>query len=383
MMIGKFTMFRIIMSPLIILILVSCANTTTNNDIGIYVPCEVESEYGTIGCGTIPLSTNNEVNKKFKEICFIKNKEYNLQCLNNNKNNPLEAYKLGNIKYFSSKNQNEVNEGINLIEYSAKNQYPEALLWLSKYYQHKGDLKKSFTLMEEAANLENPLAIYGLGYRYNRGLGIEKDSNKAINLLNISKNYVPVSYSEIASIHLNNGDIDGFIKNSKIAKKNKYWFANVDLAILALGQISGAEQYKNIGQAKEYAEELISNQIPVGYFINSQVLEIKSNGLPESKICENLKKSYVLGFLPAGINLSNEYIFGHNCNVNYKEAFNILENLYLSDLLDIKIMAAANLGYIYANGLGVDRNITIAKKYLNYAINNNYQPALETLKAIE
>ena len=46
-------------------------------------------------------------------------------------------------------------------------------------------------------------------------------------------------------------------------------------------------------------------------------------------------------------------------------------------------MAAANLGYIYANGLGVDRNITIAKKYLNYAINNNYQPALETLKAIE
>lgn len=377
-------MFRKLTTLVILIGISACTNSNIEKN-SLTIPCEVQNEYGAVGCGSVPLSINEEINKKFKYECSLENKGIDdnyINCLRKHKNKPMEAFKLGNIEFYGNHVNQNIQNGMDLIEFSSNQKYPEAMVWLAKFYDSLGETDKSFLLIKEAAELENPLAMYSLGFRYSKGLGVNRNKELAIKWLSLSKDYVPAAYSEIATIYLEDGYVDKFIEYNNKALYEKYWFANVELAILYLGGIPGYESYRDLTKSKKCAQELIDKKIPVGYFINAQILEIESNKLPNSKICELYKQAYDKRFMLAGINLSNEYLSGVNCSINYEEAIKIFKNIFINTTGETKIMSATNLGYMYLNGLGVTRDKTKARMYLEYASNLGFQPAKDMLEKL-
>lgn len=369
-----------------LLALGACASNKKElkNEEELLVQCEVKNIYGVIGCGKVPVSAIEDLSYKYKEKCPQPlNNKYSLKdisCLEENRNSPIEAYRLGNLKVFGESIEKDIKGGMELIEYSSKNKYPEAMTWLAKVYESQGEYSKGFSLIKEAADLGNPLAMYSLGFHYNRGIGVEENKDLALFWLNKSKKYIPAAYSEMAIIHFDKGDVASFITLNEEAISRKYWFSYVDLAILALGEASGYESYKDLNKANVYAEELIKNNVPVGYFIKAKILESQSNN---SQICEYYKKAFINGYFPAGISLAHEYLNGINCDKNYNEALKILKNLYESGSDEEKIQAAHSLGYAYMNGLGVERNNDEAKRYLLISAKAGHEPSQELLNKIE
>ncbi|WP_332604545.1 tetratricopeptide repeat protein [Acinetobacter sp. ESBL14] len=377
-------MFRKIGIICVVLSATACANPNRESSKGILIPCEVQNEYGAIGCGTVPLSLKEDISQKFTETCpleFDANPDRTLACLNGKKDNPVEAHRLGNLEFYGKYVEQDIQSGLNLIQFSANHKYPEAMLWLAKFYDAQKEYNKSFALIKDAADLGNPLAMYSLGFRYSKGIGVPANQELAFKWLNMSKDYVPASYTEMATLFLNNGDVSKFIEYNKEARSKKYWFADVELAVLTLGEIEGYESYQNLNEAEDYAQELIDKNVAVGYFIKSKILSIKAKDEPNKEICELYRKAFEGGYSSAGINLGVEYLNGNNCAEDFSKAFSIFNNIYENTNGEVKILAAVNLGTIYLNGLGVKSDERKARQYLEYAANLGYQPAKDMLNS--
>lgn len=254
---------------------------------------------------------------------------------------------------------------------------------LQKKLEAEGNIISATNLIKEAANLGNPLAIHSLGARYSRGIGTDRNLDQALLLLNQSKEFIPASFSEIALIELQRGDIDGFINNNNIAIDKKYWFAYADLAVLYLGEMPNLESYRDLEKVSFFSNKLIEHNVAVGYALRARVLQYKSEEFANPEICDLYKLSFEKGYLSAGLSVGAEYLLGNNCSKNYKLALNIFNSLYSQQVKEIKVMAASNLGYIYLNGLGVNRDLNKSKEYLQYASNLGYQPATELLSKIQ
>ncbi|MEB6677410.1 SEL1-like repeat protein [Acinetobacter haemolyticus] len=369
----------------VVLSATACASPSKESDKGISIPCEVQNEYGAIGCGTVPLSLKEDVSQKFKEVCPIDletDPDRTLACLKENKDNPVEAYRLGNLEFYGHHVEQNIQNGLELIQFSVGNNYPEAMLWLAKFYEAQKEYNKSLTLIKDAAELGNPLAMYSLGFRYSKGIGVTANKELAFKWLNMSKDYVPASYTEMATLYFESGDVEKFIEYNEKARSKKYWFADVELAILALGQVSGYENYQDLKKAEKYAQELITNKVAVGYAIKAQTLSMMSNNKPNAEICSLYKKAFDGGYHSAGINLGAEYLTGDNCDVDFSKALSIFDNLYKNTDGDVKVLAAVNLGTIYLNGLGVTRDLNKSKEYLQYAANVGYPPAIDMLNSL-
>ncbi|NHB59036.1 sel1 repeat family protein [Acinetobacter sp. 194] len=183
------------------------------------------SEYGSIECDNIPISLNLKVNKKLIEYCSFKIESVekkDIQCLEKYKDEPIESYVLGNLQYNGYFVDKDEKQGLDLIIKSSEKNNPEALLWLSKYYDTKGDNNLSIEYLKKSSQLEYPLAMYNLGYKYSRGLGINKNYIEAKQWLDKSKEHIPASYSELAIIALTNDkNVKEFIRlNEKLLIEN-------------------------------------------------------------------------------------------------------------------------------------------------------------------
>ena len=300
------------------------SNTESNRFDVIKVPCEISNANGVIGCGKVPISINDEVNKKLYPNCNIDFNNFNeneKKCLEENYTRPADAYILGNLKYYWKYFNKNESEGFKLIKFSADNNNPEANAWLGDYYSRKGEIQESIKYMKIAADLGSPLGMHNLGARYIRGIGVEQNSEKALLLLNQSKEFIPASYSEIALLDLQKGNVDGFIDNNNIAVEKKYWFALVDLASLYLGEMPNFEEYRDLKKADLLADKLIEHDVIVGDFVKAKVMYYQNVMTPE--IFELYKKSFENGYMPAGINLGAEYLSGGNCAKNYRQALDI------------------------------------------------------------
>lgn len=382
---------RFIFNFLFVFLLSGCINSKINtidekNPNIISIPCEIANEYGTIKCGLIPISLRNEVNQKLIPNCQIDFENFNdssKKCLEQNNKRPADAYILGNLKYYGEFYDKNEAEGLKYIEYTAEHQNPQAKFWLAKKYEAEGNINSATILIKEAANLGNPLAIHSLGARYSRGIGVDKNLDQALLLLNQSKEYIPASFSEIALIELQKGNIEGFIKYNNIAIDKKYWFSYADLAVLYLGEMPNLEGYRDLDKVIDLSNKLIEHNVAVGYALKARVLQYKSDGVANPEICDLYKLSFDKGYLSAGLSVGSEYLLGNNCSKNYKLALTTFNSLYSESDKDIKVVAASNLGYMYLNGLGVNRDLNKSKEYLEYAKNYGFQPAVDMLKKIK
>jgi TPR repeat protein len=379
---------RLIFNFSFVFLLGGCTNSKINtiedkNPNIISIPCEIANEYGTIKCGQIPISLKNEVNQKLIPNCQIDFENFNdssKKCLEQNDKRPADAYILGNLKFYGEFYDKNEAEGLKYIEYAAEHQNPQAKFWLAKKYEADGNINSTTILIKEAANLGNPLAIHSLGARYSRGIGVDKNLDQASLLLNQSKEYIPASFSEIALIEFQKGNVEGFVKYNNIAIDKKYWFSYADLAVLYLGEMPNLEGYRDLDKVIDLSNKLIEHNVAVGYALKARVLQYKSDGVANPEICDLYKLSFDKGYLSAGLSVGSEYLLGDNCSKNYKLALTTFNSLYSESDKDIKVVAASNLGYMYLNGLGVNRDLNKSKEYLEYAKNYGFQPAVDMLK---
>ena len=381
---------RLIFNFSFVFLLSGCTNSKINtiedkNPNIISIPCEIANEYGTIKCGQIPISLKNEVNQKLIPNCQIDFENFNdssKKCLEQNDKRPADAYILGNLKFYGEFYDKNEAEGLKYIEYAAEHQNPQAKFWLAKKFEAEDNINSATILIKEAANLGNPLAIHSLGARYSRGIGVDKNLDQAL-LLNQSKEYIPASFSEIALIELQKGNIEGFIKYNNIEIDKKYWFSYADLAVLYLGEMPNLEGYRDLDKVIDLSNKLIEHNVAVGYALKARVLQYKSDGVANPEICDLYKLSFDKGYLSAGLSVGSEYLLGNNCSKNYKLALTTFNSLYSESDKDIKVVAASNLGYMYLNGLGVNRDLNKSKEYLEYAKNYGFQPAIDMLQKIK
>lgn len=351
----------------------------------IYTSCEIKNDYGLIGCGQIPISVKKEINAKFLPYCdinFEKFRQSDKSCLEKNKSRVADAYTLGNLIYYGEYFVKNESEGLELINFAAKNKYPQAILWLSKKYESEGELEISTQLLQEAATLGSPLAMHSLGFRLHRGIGLDRNDDKALSLFDQSKKFIPASYSEIAGINFSMGNIQAYIDNNHIAFEKGYLFALADLGFFYLGEIKNTEMYRDLDKVDDFSSKLIGYDIAVGYALRAKLLQLRYVGERNNEICKLYKISYEKGYLDAGLGLGAEYLTGANCEKNYEDALNIFVNLFESKNIEMKKLAASNLGYIYINGLGIPANVEKAKQYLEYSANLGFQPAIDMLNNI-
>lgn len=346
-----------------------------------FVQCYIENDAGTLSCGEVPLTIYTDINEKFKSSCLINVAELDRDeklCLEKNKKNPVDAYLLGELIYKDSS-----FDGLKLIEYSAQNKYPQALVWLAKYYEKKGDYDNYEKFIKKAVELGSPLAMHSLGAHYMRGIGIKKDEQLGSELLNLSKDYISASYSELALDYLNKGNYKKFLEYNQIALSKEYWFALSDLALFYLGDIPSYQNYKDLSKARSLIEELVDKNIGIGYALKARLLEIENGTNSSIQICGLQKQAFDGGHKPSGLNYALDLVQGYSCTEDYVQAIKIFTDIYDNEEGELKIIAASNLGYMYLNGLGSLTDIPKAKRYLKYASDYSYQPAIEMLNNIK
>ncbi|NHB59035.1 sel1 repeat family protein [Acinetobacter sp. 194] len=153
----------------------------------------------------------------------------------------------------------------------------------------------------------------------------------------------------------------------------------IDLAYFYLGEIDGYESNRNLDKANLYINEIISKDLPIGFFLKAK-LNLLNNS--NSETCELYKQAFDGGYLGAGISLANEYLNGINCEKNELEAFKIYNYLFNNTNNEIKVLASHNLGYIYLNGIGVEKDIKKAKDYLIFSASNGLKESNSLLQSL-
>lgn len=178
---------------LLIIVLVSLSgcmssNIESSHKEAIQVPCEISNGNRIIGCGKVPISIRDDINKKLSPNCNINFDDFNeksKKCLEENYNRPADIYLLGNLKYFG--HHFTQDQELKLIKIAAEHSNPEANAWLGEYYAKKGDIPQSVKYTTVVVELGSPMAMHKLAGRYIRGQGVEKDTEKALLLLNQTK----------------------------------------------------------------------------------------------------------------------------------------------------------------------------------------------------
>lgn len=91
-------------------------------------------------------------------------------------NHPESLMKL--VDYYERKGTHE--EAMRFLERAANLNYPLALYFLGQYYKENGDFNMAVNWLQKGAELGEPSAQMALGEIYEKGLGVEKNIDKAM-----------------------------------------------------------------------------------------------------------------------------------------------------------------------------------------------------------
>ncbi|GEM_PF-6490288 len=302
------------------------------------------------------------------------------------KNNAQALYLLANMKIYGYGGKKDRAKGLEYMTQAAEKNNLSAELYLGAYYlNEKKDLKQSLLWLEKAANQGNASAQLFAGLCYFNGFGINKNIDKAKKyFINAAKQNIPMAQFELGNLFLNSRHKTdkkmGQLWLSK-AKKNNYSESNKTenasgddlskmMALLKNANVTIANPTRRIAfgtrqTAMPVFQTLSENQIikpdytvitpsnlPLNYIItqiNKLAYEKQENDLSDDK-AGNL--------LPKPTENEQSDLTSLNREVNYGH-----------------IQAMYELGLLYANGAGVDKNQEKAFTLFSKAANDNYLAA--------
>lgn len=308
-------------------------------------------------------------------------------------------------------------------------------------YGVEKDHKKAFEYYQKSSKLNNSLADFMIGVHYLNGLGVSKDVNEAKKYFEISaskknnkaqnalgclfyneKNYISAKYYFELAANQNNPNsliglgllyFNGFGAERDYKKAFQYFKSAANMndprAFYNLGVLYylgfGVEQ--NYQKAKNYFEASASYNDPDACLCLG-ILHQEGKGVPQNynSAINYYKLAAQRGVASAYVQLGKLCFEGKGCKKDFEHAKFFFENAALIDqdcyyyvgliyyvkkkyteaktYFEIAAangfpMALANLGNLYLEGFGVDKNISKAKEYLNEAAKMNEPNSLLNL----
>ncbi|CAF2524982.1 unnamed protein product [Rotaria sp. Silwood2] len=331
---------------------------------------------------------------------------------------PQAQYGIGQLYYFRDI---AYDKALYYFRLAAENGNVNALAYLGKLYSEKNDFiqqnnETAVQFFQSAADKGNPIGQAGLGLAYYHGAGVERDYDKAFRLFHLSADQ---SYAEgqlMLGVMYYNGQ--GIRRDFKMALK---WFQAASqsghvLAYYNLAQMhatgtgvlrscpTATELFKSVAERgpcshmftkafqlynQGHIEQAFMTylylaevgyevaQSNVAYIIDQMSFDI-SNIYKKQE--ERYKKALlywhraaIQGFHYARIKLGDYYFYGYGTEQNYELA--AIHYKSASDL-SRNPQAMFNLAYMHENGLGLKRDIHLAKRFYDMALETNAEAYL-------
>ncbi|CAF3395769.1 unnamed protein product [Rotaria sp. Silwood1] len=331
---------------------------------------------------------------------------------------PQAQYGIGQLYYFRDI---AYDKALYYFRLAAENGNVNALAYLGKLYSEKNDFiqqnnQTALQFFQSAADKGNPIGQAGLGLAYYHGAGVEKNYDKAFRLFHLSADQ---SYAEgqlMLGVMYYNGQ--GIGRDIKMALK---WFQAASqsghiLAYYNLAQMhatgtgvlrscpTATELFKSVAERGQWSHmftqafQLYNQghieqafmiylylaevgyevaQSNVAYIIDQMPIDI-SNIYKKQQ--ERYKKALIYwhraaiqGFHYARIKLGDYYFYGHGTEQNYELAASHYKSA--SDL-SRNPQAIFNLAYMHEKGLGLKRDIHLAKRFYDMALETHAEAYL-------
>ena len=260
------------------------------------------------------------------------------------------------------------------LELSANQNSTEAQFILANLYQYElYDFKKAFKWFESLAKSGYQEGISNLIWFYIKGIGIEKNHGKALELLQrLDQN--DLEYFEIMGIIFHEEhNFEKSIEYYQYAIEKGSAIANVFLADM---YIYGKGCDRNIQKAAEYLKAAIAQQdeLADGFaLVTLGLLYEFGNGVEKNY---DLAKIYYQQAIQrksttAALQLANMYESGRGVDLDIQKA---LEYWHIAAdfVYAPEAEATYKIGYSYYDGYGVERNLEKAKEYFERAIKQGY-----------
>jgi len=283
-----------------------------------------------------------------------------------------------------------------------------AMAFLGKMYLEGSDIvaqsnETALRYFTKAANLGNPVGQSGLGLMYLYGKGVEKDYKKAIDYFQKAAEQSWVD----GQLHLGNMYYNGWgvrrdykmaIKYFNLASQSGHILAFYNLADMhatGTGMLrscpTAVELYKNVAERGKWGEIMMEahtdyrrgryDEALVKYLLLGElgyevaqsnaatILDRKESDLYEST--EVWKRALVYwsraaaqGYSAARVRLGDYYYYGWGTHVDYETA---ASHYRIASEQQNNAQAMFNLGYMHELGLGMRRDIHLAKRFYDLA----------------
>lgn len=285
---------------------------------------------------------------------------------------------------------------------------PIALAYLGKIYldgsdEVKADNDTAFKYFKRASDLKNPVGMSGLGLMYLYGRGVEKDYNKAHSYF--------LKAAELGwvdgQLQLGNMYLTGLGVKKDYKQANKFFsLASQSGHVLAyynLGQMhaqgtgmmrscpTAVEFFKNVAERGRWAEIMMQAhadynnhnlneafvqyallaelgyevaQSNVGFMLDRNEVPLFDEPSSFVRALQYWGRAAMQGYSPAQVKLGDYHYYGFGTPVDYETAAGHYRTA--SDH-QLNAQAMFNLGYMHEQGLGMERDVHLAKRCYDLA----------------
>ncbi|KHJ40822.1 ribosomal protein S5 domain protein [Trichuris suis] len=231
----------------------------------------------------------------------------------------------------------------------------------------------AFQYFKRSADKGNAIGQSGLGYMYLSGLGVENDFDKAYKLLSASAEQGNVDAQLQLGLMFYHGlgvaeDFSMALKYFQLASQSGSVFAMYNLGqmhSLGLGVLrnchTAVEFFKNVAERGKWSSMLM------------EAYNAYQNGeVPFQNEDERNQRALLLwdraanqGSSFARVKVADYHYYGKGTPVDYEEA---VANYKVASELQRNAQAMFNLGYMHEQGIGIRRDLHLAKRFYDMAV---------------
>ncbi|MGR5501972.1 hypothetical protein ACQKP3_14670 [Vibrio sp. DNB22_10_4] len=312
-------------------------------------------------------------------------KAYELYTKSANQNNVYGQYNLGWAYYEGSGTEQNLSAAFHWLSKAADQQHHDSQAIVAYMYENGESVdvnfEKAYQLYLDSANQGNVFATDSLGRFYQYGIYVSKDMKKAFSYYKESgeQGHTEAQY-RLGKIY-RSGTLEGEKVTSIDFRVAREWYQKAseqghsgalnDLGLMLAHGQGGSIDYQ---AAFEIFLNLAEGQYLTGQLNLAQMYEmghINGNDFDKAfywyneavKLCQTEQLNGSLCGV-AEVALGTLYEKGLGVSINYSTAM----NFYLDAVARDHLNGLTSIGKLYLNGLGVEKDVTIAKMYFELAI---------------
>ncbi|XP_033096330.1 protein sel-1 homolog 1-like [Anneissia japonica] len=315
------------------------------------------------------------------------------------------------------------NRALEYFRNAAEAGNANAQAYLGKMYSEgssvlKQDNATAFKYFKMAADQGNPVGEFGLGSSYLQGRGVKQDQHKAFQYFNAAAEQGWVDAQlQLGKMYFSGvgvkKDYKMAFKFFNLASQSGHILGFYSLAQMHASGIgimrschTAVELYKNVAERGRVSEMLMDahsmykNGDPDSAFLQYSLLAELGYEVAQSNVAYildkgeaslfgvnetyqrallNWQRAAAQGYTNARVKLGDYHYYGHGTDIDYEAAANHYRMAYEQQH---NPQAMFNLGYMHEQGLGLKRDIHLAKRFYDMAADSSTEAYLPVTLAL-